>query len=61
MKALVEVTLEGNIKLPASLKVDTLGDVAKLGAKLTAMARNAMRLFPEFKTTPVKALKIVEK
>lgn len=58
MKARVEVILEGNLRLPASCKVDTLGDVAKLGNKMVAMARNAGRLFPELKTTAVKTLKI---
>jgi hypothetical protein len=58
MKAELEVVLEGNVRLPLSGKVETLADVAKLGMKLVALARNVRRQFPDFATLPVKSLKI---
>jgi len=58
MKAELEVVLEGNVRLPVSAKCDTLADVAKLGNKLVALARNTKRMFPDFAGLPVKRLSI---
>ena len=58
MKANIEVILEGNMRLPASCKLDTLKDVATLGQKLTGIARNAKRLLPDLANTGVKSVSI---
>ena len=61
MKVDVEIVLEGNIRLPVSCKMDTMKDVAGLGTKLVATARNVRRQFPDFATLPVKSIKVATK
>lgn len=46
MKVTLEIHLEGNLVLPVTHEVATLGDVAKLGSKLAAMPLGARRLMP---------------
>lgn len=46
MKVTLEIHLEGNLVLPVTHEVVTLGDVAKLGQKLAAMPVGARRLMP---------------
>lgn len=46
MKVTLEIHLEGNLVLPVTHEVATLGDVAKLGSKLAAMPVGARRLMP---------------
>jgi hypothetical protein len=58
MKAELELTLEGNIRLPLEGKIDNLGDVAKLGTKLVTLCRNVRRQFPDFAALPVKSLRV---
>jgi hypothetical protein len=61
MKAELEIVLEGNVRLPLSGKIDTLADVAKLGHKLVALARNTKRMFPDFAGLPVKKMTVATK
>jgi hypothetical protein len=63
VKANIEIVLDGNMRLPASCKCDTLKDVATLGSRITAMARNAKRLLPDLANTGVKSVtvKLAEK
>lgn len=58
MKADLEIVLEGNVRLPVTCKIETLADVAKLGSKLQALARNTRRMFPDFAALPVKRVAI---
>jgi hypothetical protein len=58
VKANIEVVLDGNMRLPSSCNVDTLPDVAKLGQKLTSLARNAKKFFPDLANVGVKSVKI---
>ena len=56
MEVRLEVVLEGNVRLPVRQKVETLADVGKLGLKLKKLASDAVRLMPDLKPTPVKAI-----
>ncbi len=58
MKANIEIVLDGNMRLPLSCKLDTLKDVAGLGNKIAATARNAKRLLPDLANTAVKSVKV---
>jgi hypothetical protein len=53
-----EIVFEGGMKVPVTCKVDTLADVGRLGQKLIATARGAVKLIPALKQTAVKSVKI---
>jgi len=58
VKANVEVILEGNIRLPLSCKMDSLKDVAGMGAKITKLARDVKRVMPDTANVAVKGFRV---
>lgn len=58
MKVTLEIHLEGNLVLPVTGIVESLGDVARLGAKLAAMPAGAKRLMPIVADLAVERLEV---
>lgn len=58
MKVTIKVLLEGNLYLPVTSEVESLADVARIGAKLAAMPAGARKLMPIVADLPVLGIEV---